>query len=81
VPAQWPDAFASPGALPASGAAAGLLGVPAPGSAAGQVLATLAADMVSKQAALERLQRQADAADARCDTAAARLRDMQGRNQ
>ena len=42
---------------------------------------TLRRDMVSKQAALERLQRQLDAARAKGEAAAARVRDLQGRNR
>jgi hypothetical protein len=84
MPNHWPDAFCMPGVLPnhralaAAGPLGALFGV---GGAAAQLLATLAGDMVAKQGALERLQRQLDAADARCEGAASRLRDMQGRNR
>ncbi|GBF87530.1 glycine D-amino acid oxidase [Raphidocelis subcapitata] len=44
------------------------------------LLRTLARDMVAKQSALERLQRQLDAADMRCEAAAGRLRELRGRN-
>lgn len=45
------------------------------------LLDTLSADMVTKQAALERLQRQLEASDARCNTAAMRLSDLSNRNE
>lgn len=83
---SWPEAFSSPTALlpsrppSASKALAGPC-CRAPGAAAALLLHTLSRDMVAKQAAMERLQRQLDASEARCETAAARLRDMQGRNQ
>lgn len=68
----------------AAAAAAGLLGAYARGgssAAAGILVDTLRRDMVAKQAALERLQRQADAAGAKSEAAAARVRDLQGRNR
>jgi len=81
---QWPETFIRPGTLlpPGAGsiAAAGLAGAYSRGAAA-LLLATLGGDMVAKQAALERLQRQLDAADARCEVAAGRLRDLMNRNQ
>ncbi len=83
APQQWPDSLLGPSGLPSSGAAAaaaGLLGAYGR-SAAAILLETLGRDMVAKQAALERLQRQVDAADARWEAAAGRLRDLQNRNQ
>jgi hypothetical protein len=69
---HWGDGWSSNSVTPGDVRAAG-------GPAA--LLDTLAGDMVAKQAALERMQRQLEASDARCNTAAMRLSDLQNRNQ
>jgi hypothetical protein len=83
APQPGPAAFCGPGELPpglGGGLPQAVVGA-CVRSGAALLVETLARDMVGKQAALERLQRVADAAGAHVEAAGARLRDAQNRNR